>query len=191
MYALVSSELDWSEAADITPNHYFFVLECIYGAFDVIVADMNSGIDHVSTQPLFWLSSRVYSLINPDSNNLKENVRFRKELDRLNIQDKTSYILNKDINEVIEKKLLDDMDYEPEAELAPGMVISHRIPYTDPVMLANDIYKGTPVVLDKDPEAKDARDAILGIANEIWKLDENKMKGYYGKSRKKLISFRH
>ena len=49
------------------------------------------------------------------------------------------------------------------------------------------MYKGIPAVLDKDPEAKGARDAILGIANEIWKLDENKMKEYYGKSRKKLI----
>lgn len=37
--------------------------------------------------------------------------------------------------------------------------------------------------MDKDPEAKGVRDAILGIANEIWKLDENKMKEYNNKTR--------
>lgn len=191
LYALVSSELEKEEIKGISPLHYQYVLESICGAFDVVIADMSSLPGHLTADPLFRLSSRIYLILNPDYSNLQANIRFRKELDRFNIQDKVSYILNKDIDETTEKKMLQDLDYDPESELAPGMGISHRIPYTDPVLLANDIYKGMPVVLDKDPAVKEMQNALLEIANEIWKLDGNKVKEYYGKSRKKLISFRH
>ena len=33
--------------------------------------------------------------------------------------------------------------------------------------------------LEKDPAAKDMRNTLMKIANEIWKLDENKVKRCY------------
>ncbi len=177
LFALVSSNIPMVELDRICPGQFYFLLKCVYGAFDVVIVDMNSSLEHKTTGPLFALAKRCYFLLDPDYNNLKNNLRYSRDLEKLGIKGKIKFVLNRAISsEQTKLQYIQDLEYDVETLDSPDFDITHVIPMADGVMLSNSIYKGSPVVLDLDPSDRELKKAFLTIANENWKIDYAKVK---------------
>lgn len=171
LYALVSSTITLEEKQAVSPYHYMFVLDCVVGAFDVMVADMNSSMEHETTGPLFARSNRIYFLLDPDVNNIKNNIRYQKDLLLLNVAPRARYLMNKYISSDQQLDFAEDLEYDMHEVKNAGINISGVIPFIDPIVMNNRVMSGTPLVLDDKPSTLAARKAILRIANENWKID--------------------
>ena len=177
LFALVSTNIPMVELDRICPGQFYFLLKCVYGAFDVVIVDMNSSLEHKTTGPLFALAKRCYFLLDPDYNNLKNNLRYSKDLARLGIKGKIKFVLNRAISpDQTKMQYIEDLEYNIEALDNPDFDITHTIPMADGIMLSNSIFKGTPIVLDLDPSDRELKRAFLTIANENWKIDYAKVK---------------
>ena len=177
LFALVSTNIPMVELDRICPGQFYFLLKCVYGAFDVVIVDMNSSLEHKTTGPLFALAKRCYFLLDPDYNNLKNNLRYSKDLARLGIKGKIKFVLNRAISpDQTKMQYIEDLEYNIDALDNPDFDITHTIPMADGIMLSNSIFKGTPIVLDLDPSDRELKRAFLTIANENWKIDYAKVK---------------
>lgn len=171
LFALSAQSMSLSDRIAVNPHQYMFMLECIRPAFDVIIADMNSSMEHQTTGPLFAKSGVIYFLIDPDINNIKNNVRYQKDLKSIKVDTKAKYVLNKYLSPDQQQDFAEDLEYGMNEIKATGINISGVIPYIDPILMNNRAMQGEPIVADNSPATKDARNAILRIANEIWKID--------------------
>ena len=175
---MVSANISFDDLASIQPEHFKFLLESVYSAFDVVIVDMNSSLEHRTTHAIFEEAGRVYFLLDPDYNNIKNNIRYQAEVSKLGIEDRIRYILNKDIPEDEMYQYVEDLDYTLSEFENVGLEISHSIPMIDPNVINNRTFHGIPIVLDRSPDTLPASDAILEIANEIWKIDPDAVKMY-------------
>lgn len=66
LYALIAEDFPLEERVTINPRQFYFLLECIYKVFDIVIVDMNSSMEHTTTGPLFAASNRIYFLTDPD-----------------------------------------------------------------------------------------------------------------------------
>ena len=178
LYAMVSANISFDDLASIQPEHFKFLLESVYSAFDVVIVDMNSSLEHRTTHAIFEEAGRVYFLLDPDYNNIKNNIRYQAEVSKLGIEDRIRYILNKDIPEDEMYQYVEDLDYTLSEFENVGLEISHSIPMIDPNVINNRTFHGVPIVLDRTPDILPAADAILEIANEIWKIDPDAVKTF-------------
>ena len=171
LFALVSSEIPVADLAEINQHQFRFLLQSIYSAFDVVIVDMNSSLEHRTTKPIFDLASRVYFVIDPDYNNIKNNLRYQRELEALGVKDKIRYIMNRYIADEVQFKYNEDLDYSLDQFDIIGLDITNTIPNIDVAVMSNRVYKGIPIVLDNGVGVKEAKLAIFKIANENWKIN--------------------
>lgn len=173
LYALIAEDFPLEERVTINPRQFYFLLECIYKVFDIVIVDMNSSMEHTTTGPLFAASNRIYFLTDPDFNNVKNNIRYQGDLTALGINKKTKYIMNKYISKELQDDFSDTLKYNISEIRSAGLNITEVIPMVDPVVMNNRAMSGKPLILDTSANTKLARRAILKIANENWKIDKN------------------
>lgn len=174
LYCMVASDPNIRSLMDISPAHFFFLMECLIKAFDVIIVDSNSSFDHQTTAALFEMASRIYLLMDMDYNNIQNNLRYTKKLAALGYEQKLHYIINKDLPFEVQEKCFTDLDYDLSILQSEGIVIDHRIPLVDAAKMKSLDYNAQMLVLDDDKSTENARVAIHEIANDIWKIDVSK-----------------
>jgi MinD-like ATPase involved in chromosome partitioning or flagellar assembly len=175
LYAMVSSNISLTDLNEINPYQYYYLIQCIVGAFDVVVVDANSSLEHQSTGPLFDLASRCYFVVNMDYNDIQNNIRYRDELVGLGISKKIRYIMNKYVSPENQSEYLEDLGYDMSILENPNIHIDKMIPMIDSTVMLNRGFKGKPIVLDNSEDLIDAKQAFLDIANENWKIDYSKV----------------
>lgn len=174
--ALVGSQLSMSEIEDINPLYYVYLIESILKDFDVIVIDSNSSLAHITTYPLLRLAHTCYYVLNLDFNNVRNNARYKETLHTLGILDRVKYILNEDIVDVDDEKLLngtalEELIFTAEHLDPKDFPFEARIPEIPKAVFLNRLYEGIPIVLDNNDYTLKARYEITKIANQIWDME--------------------
>lgn len=178
LYAMVATNIELGDRVGINPHQFYFMMQAIYGAFDIVIADMNSSLEHSTTGPLFALSNRIYFLVDPDFNNIRNNIRYQQDLVALGINDKTRYIMNKYISPKTQLQFSEKLDYNIGEIRNAGIDIVGVIPLEDPIVMNNRVMSGEPLVLDRSEATSQTRKALLKIANENWKINESAVKAF-------------
>ena len=171
LFVLAGSQLSLNDLNIINSHHYYFLIQSIVNYFDVIIVDTNSSLEHTTTGPLLELADHCYYLLDLDSNNIRNNMRYWKELQMLGVTDKIYYVLNRDLPVEKQDKYAERLSYSSKDVEDAGFNIIEKIPMFDMSVAYNRNYRGTPIVLDSDPKVKDVRQALLNIANTTWEID--------------------
>lgn len=196
--ALVGSQLTYEEIKEIQSYQYVYLLESIVDNFDVIIIDTNSSIEHITTYSLLQMANACYYIVNLDFNNIRNNIRYKDQLNEMGISPKVRYVLNEDIENT------DDFEFVgtniEKLELTADLVedryfkLEGRIPSIPKTVFLNRLYEGVPIVLDENNYTLKARYELCKIANSIWgiegldKLEEECLK-YSQKNKKKGFFF--
>lgn len=167
LYALIGSNLSRSDISKINSYQYYFLIELIVDYFDIIIVDTNSALEHRTTGPLLELANTCFYILDLDYNNVRNNVRYQKELAEFGIMHKVKYILNRDIVVKGNSKYVEKLDFTAEELESAGFKLEAKIPIIDPSIMYNRTYLGTPIVYDDSVETKDARKELLLVADEI------------------------
>lgn len=188
---LAGSELSLKDVENITANHYIYLIDVIANEYDIVIVDTNSSLAHVTTHPLLQLAHTCYYVLNLDFNNIRNNARYRDELENMGILDKVKYVLNQDIIDessnglIFNKQLIDQNEFKLEAS----------IPQISPALFYNRVYEGIPICLDNEIETSKARFELTKVANQIWEIDNyNDLKDevdYYENQKKMKSKKRH
>lgn len=175
LYCMVAPASDLNVLGDIYPVHFFFLMEQLVRAFDVIIVDSNSAFDHQTTAALFELASEIYLLMDLDYNNLQNNVRYADKLEELHYDHKTHYIINKDLPMDVLASCVTDLSYDLQMIQDQGIVIEHRIPMVNSAKIKALDYNAELLIDDETSKTEAARIAILEVANDIWKIDKHRL----------------
>lgn len=169
LYALVGSQIRMEDMENVSPYHYYYLVEVASKYFDVVIIDSNSSLEHVTTVPILQLAKTCYYILNLDFNNVRNNARYRLTLESLDLAQKLKYILNEDIGK--NSNYAEKLKYDSTLLAETGFDVIAKIPTIDKSIFLNRLYEGRPIVLDDTPYTLDARIELEKIANEIWTLD--------------------
>lgn len=171
LHALVGSQLSFTEISSIKEMYYAYLIEIIAQEYDVVIVDTNSSIVHVTTLPLMHAANTCYYVLNLDYNNVKNNIRYKADLEEYGISNKVKYILNQDVSEEEAKKenLLFTSSY---LEDKGGFELVAKIPDMPASIFLNRVYEGVPLVLDDKAQTLRARQEILQLANQIYPIKD-------------------
>lgn len=190
LFALTGSQLTFREMEFINPYQYFVMIKMIVDEFDLIVIDSNSSLEHRTTGPILQLAKTCFYVIDLDFCNVRSNLRYRQILEQLGLAHKVKYILNKDVTPQVSETLNfeEELRYSARSLEADGFALAARFPMIDMSVIANRLYKGTPIILDKTRETLYARMEISKLAHSIWPMDNqfelnNELKGYSAKKK--------
>lgn len=175
LYCMVAPTSDLSSLSDIYPVHFFFMMEQLVKAFDVIIVDSNSAFDHQTTAALFELAAEICLVMDLDYNNLQNNVRYFDKLKDLGYEHKIHYIINKDLPLETLASCVVDLAYDLQVIQEQGIAIEHRVPMVNNAKMKSLDYNAIPLIDDNTSKTEAARIAILEIANDIWKIDRHRL----------------
>lgn len=167
LYIMAAPDISIDDLAEISPVHFYFLMKMLVGAFDVVIADSNSAFDHQTTAALMEMSGRIILLMDNDYNNIQNNLRYIDKLNDLGYDDKIHFVINKDITRNAERACLEDLAYD--TQNIGNLMIEHRIPLGDAGIIKS-IDFSEQILVSTDQE-DDVRDALLEVANDIWKID--------------------
>lgn len=170
LYALVGSQLNFTELCNINPYQYYYMVEVIAEMFDVVIIDANSSLEHRTTGPILQLASQCYYVIDLDFNNIRSNLRYKQELANLGVSHKIKYILNKAITQEALSHFAEKLDYDEDNLNADGFEIVGRVPMIDTAVVLNRMYDKTPIVYDENYMTLLARMEFCQIASKIWPM---------------------
>jgi MinD-like ATPase involved in chromosome partitioning or flagellar assembly len=171
LYCMVAPEIPLGDLSRIAPVHFYFMIQMLAGAFDVIIVDSNSSFDHQTTGPLYEMAGTIYLLIDNDYNNIQNNLRYIKQIERLGYKNKVHFVINKDLTNELESMCLEDLAYN--TQTLGDLLIEHRIPLVPYGIVKGLDYAEKLLVTETTPETQDARNAILEFANDIWKIENS------------------
>lgn len=180
LYALVGSQIRMEDMENVSPYHYYYLVEVVSNYFDVVIIDSNSSLQHVTTLPILQLAKTCYYIINLDFNNVRNNARYKLTLESLDLAPKLKYILNEDIGK--ENKFAEKLQFDADMLDEAGFHPEAKIPTIDKSIFLNRLYEGKAIVLDNTPYTLEAREEICKVANQIWplnNLDELRMERDY------------
>lgn len=170
LYALVGSQLNFTELGGINPYQYYYMIEVISEMFDVVIIDANSSLEHRTTGPILQLASQCYYIIDLDFNNIRSNLRYKQELANLGVSKKIKYILNKAITQDVLSNFAEKLDYDEKNLIADGFDVIGRIPMIDTAVVLNRMYDKIPIVYDESYVTLLARMEFCQIAGRIWPM---------------------
>ena len=175
LFALVGSQLTMDEVENIKPLYYVYLIEQIIDEYDIVIIDTNSSLAHVTTYPLLRMAHTAFYFIDLDFNNVRNNSRYKKTLEDIEVFDKIKYVLNKDITKenraLTNRTMIEDLMFDAEALGDLGFNIIARLPELPPEVFLNRLFTGTPVVLDDNNYTLKTRIEVSKIANEIWEIE--------------------
>ena len=170
LYIMGANSISLEDLSKIAPVHFYFMMQMLVKAFDIILVDSNSAFDHQTTAALYELSGHIYLMLDNDYNNIQNNLRYIDKLREMGYDNKITYIVNKDMSREMETLCLEDLVYDTSS--IGDLVIDHRIPLIDAGKIKTIDY-GESLVITSNI-APEARKAILDIADSIWKIDYDK-----------------
>lgn len=171
LYVMGATNIPRSELEQIAPEHFYFMMQQLVNAFNVIIVDSNSAFDHQTTAGLYDMSGHIFLLLDNDYNNIQNTLRYYRQIKELGYGDKVEFIVNKDISREMELTCLEDLEFN--TNQFNEIDISYRVPLIDAGIVKTIDYGGTLVVTSD--LAPDAKKAILEVANSIWKIDYSKV----------------
>lgn len=175
LFALVGSQLRLEELDAIKPEYYAYLVEVVKDSFDIVVIDTNSSLAHISTLPLLQLCHKAFYVLNLDFNNVRNNKRYQKTLQDLEVFDKVKYVVNEDIDSEYKKllgqELIEEIQYDCNAIIDAGFDVTARIPEIPKEIFLNRLYEATPIILDETDYTLKARIELSKIAKEVWEVD--------------------
>lgn len=184
LYALVGSELSLRDLHEINASQYYYLVSILVKHFDVIIIDTNSSLEHITTGPVLELARACYYILDLDYNNIRNNIRYRKDLDDL-CEGKVRYILNRDMTKDGQMKTTERLSYTAADLEANGFELDARIPMIDLSIMYNRVYDGTPLIFDDSPATLKARGELMKIAGSIVPLQEAEKKKHKGLFRRR------
>lgn len=167
LYVMAATDIPFEDLEGIAPSHFYFMVQMLHKAFDVVIVDSNSAFDHQTTPALYELSGRVLLLLDNDYNNIQNNIRYIDRLSDLGYDDKIHFIVNKDLTWNQEQECLENLAYD--TKTIGDLMIEHRIPFGNPGTIKTIDY-GDKLLVETN-ELPDVKKAILDIADDIWKID--------------------
>ncbi len=178
---LVGSSItpDEIDELNVTPEYYSFLIDAIRADYDIIIVDTNSSIFHVSSVPLMMKAKYVYYVLNLDFNNVRNNIRYKKTIRELGIEDKARYILNENIENTYEFDemgvSIEELNFTATDIEDKYFKLEAKIPVLPKTVFLNRLYNGVPVVLDSDGlgYTNHAKYELMKVSNEIWPMDES------------------
>ena len=171
LYALVGSQLSLRDLHEINSYQYYYLISILVKHFDVIIVDTNSSLEHITTGPLLELAKACYYILDLDINNIRNNIRYRDDLNEL-CRGKVRYILNRDMPKEKGAKYTEELKYGSDDLVASGFNLAARIPMVDLTVMYNHVYNGHPLILDDKPSTLRAREELLTIASQICPLKD-------------------
>lgn len=171
LWCIGAPETDFETLNKISPAHFLFLIECLINAFDIIIIDSNSSFDHQTTAAAFEVASNIYLTLDLDYNNIQNNIRYYKKLQEMGYEQKLHYILNKDLPLDVKVSYLSDISYDLMELNRNGIMIDFRIPQVSAAKIKALDYGAKLLIDDRSPDTKAAREAVLEVANDIWKID--------------------
>lgn len=170
LYVMGANTITQEELSNLSPVHFYLMVQMLVRAFDVIIVDSNSAFDHLTTAALFEISGTIFLTLDNDYSNIQNNLVYIKKLGDMGYDDKIKFIVNKDLTRDAELNCLEDLEYDTSS--IGDLVIDYRVPFVDIGILRTIDYAGNLVVLSNKAEA--AKKVILEIADSIWKIDFDK-----------------
>lgn len=171
LYVMAASAIPLEELSKIAPTHFYFMMQMLVRAFDVIIVDTNSAFDHQTTPVMYEIAGTIFLMIDNDYNNIQNNLRYIESLRERGYDDKVKFIVNKDLTKEAELSCLEDLEYNTNS--IGDLVIDFRVPNIDAGIIKSLDY-GENLVITSD-KAKDAKNKILEIADSIWKIDQSRI----------------
>ena len=168
IYVLSSSQTSFQEWKDVSPYHFFYLIESIVEEFDIIIIDSNSALEHRTTAPILQLSNVCFYVIDLEYNNVRMNQRYQQTLSDIGADKKIKYVLNKDITNKMHM-YAEKLEYDKKSLIKDFDIIG-AIPEIDMTVIINRLAKGIPIILDDTKETLDARMEITNIADKIWDM---------------------
>lgn len=168
LYVLSSSQTSFEEWKDVSPYHFFYLIESIVEEFDVIIIDSNSALEHRTTAPILQLANVCFYVIDLEYNNVRMNQRYQQTLSEIGADKKIKYVLNKDITNKLHL-YAEKLEYDKKS-LMKDFTIIGAIPEIDMSIIINRLAKGVPIILDDTKETLDARMEITNIADKVWDM---------------------
>lgn len=174
--ALVGSQLSMSDVENIKPVYYKYLIDTIVDDYDIIIMDTNSSLAHITTYPLLRMCNTAFYIIDLDFNNIRNNVRYQKELDKYEVLSKVRYVLNQDITQENRKltggkELVESLDFNSDEVENIGFTLVSKIPELPKEVFLNRLFNGTPVILDDNDYTLKVRIELSKIADFIWGVD--------------------
>lgn len=166
--SLVGSDLKFSDMGIVKPQHYAYLLDVVSRHFDVVIVDSNSSLSHVTTAPLLGMAKYCYYVLNLDFNNIRNNVRYKDDMNDAGYGEKVKYILNEEIEgteEDIEPLMFNSKTLEDS-----GFKLEAKVPIIPKAKFLNRISEGIPLILNTDRESLIARHEIMKVANQIYNI---------------------
>ena len=170
LFAIVGSQLNFTEIGNISPYRYFYMIEVISEMFDVVIIDANSSLEHRTTGPILQLASQCYYVLDLDFNNVRSNLRYRQELANLGALSKVKYILNKAITQEAQQNFSEKLDFDEEKLKGSGFEIVGRVPMIDNVVVLNRMHEKVPIVYDTSYSTLLARMEFCELSRKIWPM---------------------
>lgn len=167
LYGLIGTNLSRSDISKINSYQYYFLIELIVDYFDIVIVDTNSALEHRTTGPLLELANTCFYILDLDYNNVRNNLRYRKELAEFGIIHKVKYILNRDVNNKESKDYMEKLDFNSDELLSSGFKLEAKIPMIDQSIMYNRTFTGSPLIFDLTPETKNARKELFIVSDEI------------------------
>lgn len=174
LYALTGSQISYSALLDVKPHYYIYLMEAILDDYDVIIVDSNSNVGHVTTEPVMYMAKTCYYVINLDFNNIRNNARYRKTLNEMQILEKVKYILNEDVEEdsAIGGTDIEELEFDKVQLRENGFNTVAEIPMVPKAIFLNRLHDGKPVVLDDNEYTLKVKYQFFRVCNEIWEMED-------------------
>lgn len=179
LHVLTGSTLTPEEitALKISPEYYIYLLDTIRKEYDIVIIDTNSSMFHITTYPILQKAQRCYYIINLDINNVRNNLRYYGTLKKLGLVKKIKWILNENIENNNKYKDMgigiEKLEFTADEFEEKYFKLCARIPSMQKSIFLNRLYDGTPVVLDKAVSyTKDVKLALMGLASQIWDMED-------------------
>lgn len=168
LYILEGHDFDFEDNVNCDGAAFYYLAEYLSSQFDIVVIDSNSSLQHPTTDPIIQLSKTLYFVFTTDFDNIKLNIRFQEEIQKLGIEDKVKYVLNRAL--VGEQKETFNFKYSDEDVIGIKIKDYFKIPNIDTAIMNNIAYRGYPITLDERELALAVRTSFLKLANDVMPL---------------------
>lgn len=170
---LVSTNFSLREREEVSPYHYFYLINVLASLFDIVIVDSNSAIEHKTTGPVLQAAREIMMVVTSDYDGVRIATKAQQEFATIGVEDKIVYVLNKWITKAQRSRSPEESHFSVKDYFDMSKVAA-KIPYIDQIVQYNCIYGHRPLVLTKTKETLVARIEFTRLAGRIWPMDNTK-----------------
>lgn len=170
---VVSSTFTLAEREEVSPYHYFYLINVLASLFDIVIVDSNSALEHKTTGPVLQAAREIMMVVTSDYDGVRIANKARDELATIGVDEKVVYVLNKKVTKAQQSRSSEKSTFKVEDYFDMNKVAA-QIPYIDQIVQYNCIYDHRPLVLTKNTSTLLARIQFTMLAGRIWPMDNTK-----------------